>query len=213
MAVGKFLDAENKEIATLTQQLGDLEGLLNQSKGDLALLLGSSLPPPAGTVADVASLGVSISRGDWGGAFLDVIGLVPLVGDGVKGLVKGTKIADKIDNIRKAIAHGKKGLADKVAKAKKNAQKRCKKLTDNKKKKKKNKDAAIDCGTNCGGGKKSPVKIGLQKRYIKNIESITGLKIKQKQREKIKESLRNKEYKKLTFGSKFCIRNWQYLCE
>ncbi len=159
MAVGKFLDAETKEIAGLTKNLGDLEGLLNQSQGDLALLLGSSLPPPAGTVADIASLGVSVSRGDWGGAFLDVIGLVPLVGDGVKGLVKGTKIGNKIDNIRKAIAHGKKNLADKVAKAKKNAEKRCKKLTGNKKKKNKDKDAATDCGTNCGAGKnKSSVK-------------------------------------------------------
>ncbi len=153
MAVGKFLDAETKEIAGLTKKLDDLQGLLSQSKGDLALLLGSSLPPPAGTAADIASLGVSIGRGDWGGAFWDVVGLVPIVGDAAKGAVKGTKLASKVANIQKKIAKGRKAVDAKIAKAKKNAEKRCKKLTGNKKKKNKDKDAATDCGTNCGAGK------------------------------------------------------------
>lgn len=157
MSIEKFLKQENLEIVQLTSQLDELEALLNQSKGDLALLLGSSLPPPVGTAADVASLGVSVSRGDWGGAFLDVIGLVPLVGDGVKGLVKGTKIANKIENITKAIAHGKKKLADRTKNARKKATEKCNKIGGNRNKKKQDKDAANDCGTvGCGGNKPKP---------------------------------------------------------
>ena len=153
MSVEHFISLEKAEIAMLTSQLDELGDLLNQSKGDLALLLTSTAPPPIGTAADVVSLGVSIGRGDWGGAFWDVIGLVPVVGDGIKGAVKGTKLAKKIANITAKIAKARKKIADRTKNIRKNAQKKCDKLVKNSKKRKPDKKAATDCGTNCGGVK------------------------------------------------------------
>ena len=92
------------------------------------------------------SLGVSIGQGDWGGAFWDVIGLVPVVGDGIKGAVKGTKLAKKIADITAAIAKARKKIDDRTKNIRKNAQKKCDKLVKNTKKRKSDMDAATDCG-------------------------------------------------------------------
>lgn len=156
MSVEKFISLEKAQLAALTSQLDDLGDLLKQSKGDLALLLASTAPPPIGTAADVVSLGVSIGRGDWGGAFWDVIGLVPVVGDGVKGAVKGTKLAKKIADITAQIAKARKKIDNRTKNIRKNAQKKCDKLLGNTKKRKSDKDAATNgCTTNCGGRNKT----------------------------------------------------------
>ncbi len=157
MSVEKFISLEKAQLAALTSQLDDLGDLLKQSKGDLALLLASTAPPPIGTAADVVSLGVSIGRGDWGGAFWDVIGLVPVVGDGVKGAVKGTKLAKKIADITAKIAKARKKIDNRTKNIRKNAQKKCDKLLGNTKKRKSDKDAATNgCTTNCGGKNVDP---------------------------------------------------------
>ena len=149
MSVEKFISLEKAQLAALTSQLDDLGDLLKQSKGDLALLLASTAPPPIGTAADVVSLGVSIGRGDWGGAFWDVIGLVPVVGDGVKGAVKGTKLAKKIADITAQIAKARKKIDNRTKNIRKNAQKKCDKLLGNTKKRKSDKDAATNgCTSN-----------------------------------------------------------------
>ncbi len=115
---------------------------------DAALLAGSSLPPPFGTAADVASLAKSVATGDWGGAFWDAVGFIPIVGDGAKAAVKGTKIARRLKAINKSLDKAR----DIIRKKKEDLAKLCKK------KRVKNKGnttkAAEDCGTtNCGGGK------------------------------------------------------------
>ena len=129
---------------------------------DAALLAGSSLPPPFGTAADVASLAKSVATGDWGGAFWDAVGFIPIVGDGAKAAVKGTKIARRLKAINKSLDKAR----DIIRKKKEDLAKLCKK------KRVKNKGnttkAAEDCGTvNCGeGNNTTEKKIGSQKYTI-----------------------------------------------
>jgi hypothetical protein len=99
-------DAWN-QLQQLNKQYGDLAA-------DAALAAGGALPPPFGTAADVASLGKSLFSGDWGGALLDVIGFVPLIGDAAKG----GKIANKLNDLRKAIDTANSALARKLQQTK-----------------------------------------------------------------------------------------------
>lgn len=112
-----MLTAEYKTaLAALTAAQVDLKGLKDAIKAlgaDAALLGASMLPPPAGTAADIASLAVSLGRGDWGGALWDVVGLIPIVGDGAKAVAKGSKVTKQLKAINKAIARGEKIIAKK----------------------------------------------------------------------------------------------------
>jgi hypothetical protein len=65
------------ELQQLNQKYGELAA-------DAALAAGGALPPPFGTAADVLSLGKSLWTGDWGGALMDVVGFVPVLGDAAK---------------------------------------------------------------------------------------------------------------------------------
>lgn len=66
---------------------------------DAGLAAAGALPPPFGTAADLGSLGRSLWRGDWGGALLDAVGIIPIFGDGAKA----AKIADRLNDLRKSI--------------------------------------------------------------------------------------------------------------
>lgn len=59
---------------------------------DAALDAASFVPGPAGTAASLASAGMSLSRGDYSGAALDVLGAVPILGYGAKA-AKVAKVA------------------------------------------------------------------------------------------------------------------------
>lgn len=74
---------------------------------EAGLAAAGALPPPFGTAADAASLGRSLWRGDWGGALLDAVGFIPVIGDGVKG----AKIADRLNTLRKSIDTLTSGVA------------------------------------------------------------------------------------------------------
>lgn len=91
--------AAHAELAALNAKYGELAT-------DAALAAGGALPPPFGTAADVASLGRSLWKGDWGGALLDVAGLVPIVGDGAKG----AKIANRLNDLRKSLDVAQTGM-------------------------------------------------------------------------------------------------------
>lgn len=83
---------------------------LAKKYGDLALdaglAAGGALPPPFGTAVDIVSLGKSLFTGDWGGALLDLVGLIPLFGDGAKA----GKIANRLMDLRRAIDAAANGL-------------------------------------------------------------------------------------------------------
>ncbi|MGH0004279.1 HNH endonuclease [Pseudovibrio ascidiaceicola] len=70
------------------------------------LAAGGALPPPLNLPADIGAVGYSLSKGDWWGAALDVVGFIPVVDI----LAKGGKIADKLNDIRKAINIAGPGL-------------------------------------------------------------------------------------------------------
>lgn len=77
-------------------------------------------PPPFGTAADVVSLGRSLFTGDWGGAALDALGLIPIFGDAAKG----TKIAAKVADVTAALSKAKAALNTKLfASTRENAKK------------------------------------------------------------------------------------------
>ncbi|PPD18746.1 MAG: hypothetical protein CTY18_10730 [Methylomonas sp.] len=95
-----------KKLAEITQAESDLAKLnlkLDEISADTALMAGGFLPPPAGTAADIVSLGRSLGAGDWGGAFWDAVGIIPIVGDGAKVAAKGSKLANKAADIKKAL--------------------------------------------------------------------------------------------------------------
>lgn len=68
-------------------------------KADAALDAASFLPGPAGTAASLASAGMSLSRGDYTGAALDVAGALP----GVGYLAKGAKVAKVASKAEKSV--------------------------------------------------------------------------------------------------------------
>ncbi len=100
-------------IAKAEKELKQLEDQYKELAADATLTAASLAPPPFGTVADVVSIGKSLWTGDWGGALLDVVGLIPVVGDTIKGATKGTKIAAKMDEVADAIKAARTKLARK----------------------------------------------------------------------------------------------------
>jgi len=80
------------KIQKAEKELQQVENVYAELATDASLTAASMAPPPVGTAADVVSIGRSLWKGDWGGALLDVVGIIPIVGDGIKGGVKGTKI-------------------------------------------------------------------------------------------------------------------------
>lgn len=91
---------------TAWQELGQLQKKYGELALDASLAAGGALPPPFGTAADLVSLGKSLYTGDWGGALLDVVGFIPLAGDAAKA----GKIANKLNDLRRAIDTATAGL-------------------------------------------------------------------------------------------------------
>ncbi len=77
--------AAQARIQKAEKELQQLEMAYAELAADASLTAVSMAPPPFGTAADIVSLGRSLWKGDWGGALLDVVGIIPLVGDGIKG--------------------------------------------------------------------------------------------------------------------------------
>lgn len=131
--------------AEIAQAEGDLAKLtlkLDEISADAALMAGGFLPPPAGTAADLVSLGKDLAAGDWGSAFWDAVGIIPIVGDGAKAAAKGGKIANKLTDVKKAIEKANQV----IQKKKDDLAKLCKD------KQVKNKEKVTDKAENCGKG-------------------------------------------------------------
>ena len=128
-----------------TRQAWDELQQLNEKYGELAadasLAAAGALPPPFGTAADVVSLGKSLWTGDWGGALLDVVGFVPLLGDAAKG----GKILNKLNDLRRAIDAANSAVVRKFEQVKKAASKYWDDIVKNNRKA--YDDAIKSCGT------------------------------------------------------------------
>ncbi len=99
-----------EKISTADQELAALNAKYAELAADAALTAGSMLPPPAGTAADLASLGKSLATGDYVGSLFDLIGVIPIAGDAIKAVGKGTKVVNKLNDLRKAIDAATAGL-------------------------------------------------------------------------------------------------------
>ncbi|MBL8481444.1 MAG: HNH endonuclease [Rhodocyclaceae bacterium] len=66
------------------EDLEALESAYKELAADGAFAAAGWAPPPWGTAADLASLGRSLLKCDWGGAVFDAIGLIPIAGDAAK---------------------------------------------------------------------------------------------------------------------------------
>lgn len=102
-----LLDPDYKKkleaVQAAEKQLSELSLKLDEVSADAALMAGSMLPPPLGTAADIASLAKSVATGSWGDALLDVVGFIPIIGDGAKAAIKGTKVARRMKAIKAAV--------------------------------------------------------------------------------------------------------------
>lgn len=91
---------------TAYSELRQLNSKYGEIAADAGLAGAGMLPPPFGTAADVASLGRSLWKGNWGDALFDVVGLVPIIGDGAKA----GRIANKLNDLRKALDVANTGM-------------------------------------------------------------------------------------------------------
>ncbi len=101
------------KIEQAEKELAQLEGQYSDIVAEASLAGASMLPPPAGTAADIASLVVSLSKGNWGDALIDAVGFIPIGGDAVKAAIKGPKIVAKKKDIQAAIDAARVKLAQK----------------------------------------------------------------------------------------------------
>ncbi|WP_308917136.1 HNH endonuclease [Jannaschia sp. LMIT008] len=92
----------NAKVNRAQQELDDLNAQIAEVGTDIALTACSSVPG-VGIACDFASLGISVSRGDWLGAALDLVGFVPVIGDGIKGGVRGGRILQTSNDLRRAV--------------------------------------------------------------------------------------------------------------
>jgi hypothetical protein len=145
------------EIAAAEGQLKNMNLKLDELSGDAALMAGGMLPPPFGTIADAASLAKSVGTGDWGSAFWDVVGFIPVVGDGAKVAAKGGKLADKLNDVRKVIAD----VSAALKKKKDDLPKLCKDKLE------KNKGDVTKKAEDCGKGNCNKAKPVIKKKRVK----------------------------------------------
>lgn len=75
------------------------------------VLLAASTSPVGGQVADGYSMAKNIAQGNYGWAIVDGLGFVPLIGDGIKGLAKGTSLARAATRVAKSLETAKAALA------------------------------------------------------------------------------------------------------
>ncbi|MBA0219847.1 HNH endonuclease [Pectobacterium brasiliense] len=125
------------EIEADRKKVADMESQYNELIVDSGLAAAGAAPPPFGTAADVVSLGRSLFKGDWGGAALDALGFIPILGDGAKA----GKIAAKVQKVTEALSKAKAALNTKVfATTRENAKKYWKELIAKRKQEKLDKE-------------------------------------------------------------------------
>lgn len=129
--------SESPQIEADRKKVMEMESKFEDVMVDSGLAAAGVAPPPFGTAADVASLGRSLFKGDWGGAAMDAVGLIPILGDAAKG----TKIAAKVADVTAALSKAKAALNTKLfASTRENAKKYWKELITKRKQEKLDKE-------------------------------------------------------------------------
>ena len=88
----------------------DPTGLSGLDNFQTALDFAGMILGPAGMVADVLNVGVSLARGDLGGAAVNAFAIIPGIGDAAKGAKKANaaKVAKTMDNAKTVAKMGEK---------------------------------------------------------------------------------------------------------
>jgi hypothetical protein len=103
--------AAEARLAEAGNDLAKLDDAYKELAANAALTGASMLPFPAGTAADIVSFGRSLWGRDWGGALFDAVGIVPVLGDAIKGVGKGAKLANRLEDLEAAIKTARAALA------------------------------------------------------------------------------------------------------
>ena len=182
---------------TVKKQLDELQNDTAQAQRELELDLAQAAIDAAGLfdptpISDAIGAAMSVARGDWFGAAMSVVSMLPYAGDAIGKTAKGAKLIAKMAKLRKRIADniikGRQILTNALKKDA--AAIRAKRAAD---KAKKIENAVINgCpvggnrfgtqspkegwlkGSERGNGQWDPKKSGLTKDRINEIESVTG---------------------------------------
>ncbi|MEJ6405056.1 HNH endonuclease [Yoonia sp. 2307UL14-13] len=79
--------------------------------GKEAGLLVASSHPAGGQVVDGISFATNFDAGNYGAALVNAIGFVPIAGDGIKALVRGNSIKNRMERINDALAAARTGVS------------------------------------------------------------------------------------------------------
>jgi hypothetical protein len=113
MTMGKLkanASGANDPAVTRAQAQVDAQNAALKELGIETAKLAASSSPIGGQIVDGASAIANISAGNYGAAFLDGIGLIPVAGDFLKGSIRGTKIARAAMKAKKALDVAKAAL-------------------------------------------------------------------------------------------------------
>jgi hypothetical protein len=96
------------ELKTSSTKVQNAEGLLNGLNKELAWELSKAAVDVAGIVdptpiSDVVGTAMSVASGDWVGAGLSLISIIPYAGDALAKTAKGARAAKKIAGLKKKI--------------------------------------------------------------------------------------------------------------
>ena len=114
------------DLTNITKKLTDATTALAKADNDLKLEIAGAAADAAGLVdptpaSDIVGAGISIARGDYWGAALSTVSMVPYLGDAVAKPVKAVRATKAIAGLEKKIATLTKTVND-LKKAKKEAE-------------------------------------------------------------------------------------------
>lgn len=114
------------DLTNITKKLSDATTALAKADNDLKLEIAGAAADAAGLVdptpaSDLVGAGISIARGDYWGAALSTVSMVPYLGDAVAKPVKAVRATKAIAGLEKKIATLTKTVND-LKKAKKEAE-------------------------------------------------------------------------------------------
>ncbi|SEN06325.1 DNA/RNA non-specific endonuclease [Duganella sp. CF517] len=114
------------DLTNITKRLGEATTALAKADNDLKLEIAGAAADAAGLVdptptSDLVGAGISIARGDYWGAALSTVSMVPYLGDAVAKPVKAVRATKAIAGLEKKVAALTKTVND-LKKAKKEAE-------------------------------------------------------------------------------------------
>jgi hypothetical protein len=99
--VGAQLKANSGQLQAAETNLANLNNELKLDLAQAAADAAGILDPTP--ISDLVGAGISVARGDWVGAGLSLVSMIPYAGDAIGKTAKGAKLVKKINDLRKRI--------------------------------------------------------------------------------------------------------------